>query len=367
MSRQSTVGIYICLSGAIRTFHEPCAGPRQVTHVMKPLDADVHASIAVDQHDPHRSNVRNMLDLTLVGKIVRRTLRGVRLRNLEIYPALNGSAQLAKMRYHSGAERSCSRRDLHGYAQAVGWQRCAEWMLPLEYTWIIRLRTDTMPHFRIVSLPTAAHVDRLYGTRGTAIVPFVSICECGNIDRSAGKYVQIQGRSRFRLSNPPKMPTPCSSKSLCGSGSDTFAMLAGAHAQSAYLRGYADDFCRWDPHACSVCNSNRLIPEDRVGYALASRGVPMRDLRFVSQYGYGVFVRPRGQSAAGAIVCSRKEFAQVEEHTWNMTASSVLAIPSGSWSESRRLQACLPPPARPAGWERLCLDGPQYHPSVYIQ
>ena len=257
--------------------------------------------------------------------MVQFVLHGARICNLEV---LNWNrSSLAP-----GTWESCRRNHggLNGYKQAVGFQRCAEWMLPLRYTWIIRLRTDALLPFRLVSMPTAKQVEHIFGARGTAITGFVNWCECDT--------------------------TPlCSFASLCGYTDDKFALLTGAHAQSAYLHGYGADFCHWDSRACRVCGSpGERPPEAKLGWSLATRAVPTRDIRFVSHHANPTLVRSS---------CSHH--VDVIEGTWNLSAQSLLAIPTGGWSRSRRLQACLSPEQRKPDWQWLCLHGTQAgHPSI---
>ena len=73
--------------------------------------------------------------------MVQFALRGARIRNLEVLDTNDTS--LSPDTWKSCHEDPWRKQaGLHGFKQAVGLQRCAEWMLPLHYTWIVRLRTD---------------------------------------------------------------------------------------------------------------------------------------------------------------------------------------------------------------------------------
>lgn len=340
----------VCLSGAIRTLHEPCVGHRQVTHLMLPLDADVHASVAVDLSDRRRRSGDPRHADDRVRRMVQFALRGARIRNLEVLDTNDTS--LSPDTWKSCHEDPWRKQaGLHGFKQAVGLQRCADWMLPLHYTWIVRLRTDALLPFRLISLPTAEQVERLFGSRGTAITGFMSGCECGGeMAASAGRWNTMDRKSVDWPMTPADGKTlMCNSASLCGFTDDKFALLAGAHAQAAYLRGYGADFCHWDSRACGVCGpTGERSPEAKLGWSLASRAVPTRDIRFVSHRSNPTLMRSN---------CS--QHANVIDRTWNLSAQSLAAIPTGEWSLSRQLRACLPPHERTPGWEWLCIHGTQ--------
>ena len=288
----------VCLSGAIRTLHEPCVGHRQVTHLMLPLDADVHASVAVDLSDRRRRSGDPRHADDRVRRMVQFALRGARIRNLEVLDSNDTS--LSPDTWKSCHEDPWRKQaGLHGFKQAVGLQRCAEWMLPLHCTWIVRLRTDALLPFRLISLPTAEQVERLFGSRGTAITGFMSGCECGGeMAASAGRWNTMD----WPMTPADGKTLMCNSASLCGSTDDKFALLAGAHAQAAYLRGYGADFCHWDSRACGVCGpTGERSPEAKLGWSLASRAVPTRDIRFVSHRSNPTLMRSNCSQHANVI------------------------------------------------------------------
>ena len=88
-------------------------------------------------------------------------------------------------------------------------------MLPRNYPWVIRLRSDAWVPFRLRALPSP----EVFGPIGTAITGYVGFCQ------ACRSWV-------------------CDPTTLCRYTSDQFALLAGPRAQRIYLEDFGHDFCR---------------------------------------------------------------------------------------------------------------------------
>ena len=305
-TRRARVGV--CVSGSLRTFELPCVGPRMVANVIRPLDADVFVSI----------NVPRPSEVPAARSSVASVLTGSKLIELDVHA-------------HSSSNSPCAAET--GYPQTLGLARCGSWMLPRNYTWIVRLRTDTFLPFALLELPPAPNA--LYGPAGAAITDGATHCQC-----STGQ---------------------CAPNALCQYSSDQFALLAG-RAQRTYLLGFGQDFCepqpplpalpRWPKLDNSTGRAVAPPSGRKLGWSLASRHVPVRDIRFAGRFSstFAEAVTIIRRPPAGSPSCTAAGAVQSLE----LRAETIAAIPTGAFSESRRRVACGPPHQRPKGWAVLC-------------
>lgn len=339
INRTAASGVGVCLSGSLRTFLLPCVGRRLVNTIILPLGADLFASI----------NVPNASQRNSLTPKIHRVLDGTKLIALDVHV------------YRRKRRTTCSNDNELGYPQTVGLQWCADQMLTRHYAWIVRVRTDAWVPFVVRSLPEVAP----YGPAGAAITTYTFVCQtCRDSPR-------------------------CDDTTLCYCTNDHFAMLAGARAQHAYLRGFGRDSCQrtWPlpgmeaPYAALGRPNwvNRIgdavglghlasrhpfggqpitlrdvrSPECKLGWSLASRGVPLRDLTFASCHSAAVRA-VRTSSLQGGVSCTA---AQLAPPSFELRPEAVAAVPTGPSSHSRRQVACGIRATRPAGWEALCSSG----------
>ena len=95
-----------------------------------------------------------------------------------------------------------------------------------------------------------------------------------------------------------------------------------------------------------------LAPAFKLGWSLASRHVPVRDIGFAGGHPSNAVAIIRRQ-VAGSPSCTAARSAQPFE----LRAETIAAIPTGALTDSRRRIACGPPRQRPTGWQALCAGG----------
>ena len=299
-SHADTVRVGVCISGSVRTLLLPCTGKTAVENVITPLGAEVFVSV----------NVHKEADLAPATAGVQQLLAGAKLIELDVH-----------VYRHITTTCDALKGATVGLPQSMGLRQCGEWMLPRNYDWIIRLRTDTWLPFIIHNLPSSS----LYGGRGTAITGAVDSCQ----------------RCTDELH--------CASDTLCGCTNDQIALLAGSHAQHAFLVGSAGDYCRpMTPIEGLRSGVGYELAECKLGWSLASRGVPARDLRFASCHWQGQDV-----IRDVTIIRDAKGCLDAQNRTpFKLTAASLAAIPAGPWNPRRQQLTCGTPDHRKVGYLR---------------
>ena len=235
----------VCLSGRLRFFDEPCAGPIIVRRFIKPLHAHVFAFFNVPSIEFNKSSA-----------IAHEMLADVDVQALEI--TMEEEVRPSSKTCEDGQYAN------NGFAQSRGLQRCGRAMLHRNYDWILRLRPDMYQDFAFISLPPQLDFPT---PNGVVLGSAVAACGCG----------------LFKNANLGA----CTRENLCGCIGDNFALVHGRVAQHAYFSGYADDFdnCVRKTFTCPTCrvmsgpNAQRQSPECKLGASLAHRGVPSYDIR----------------------------------------------------------------------------------------
>lgn len=357
MPVEATTGV--CLSGAFRSFEEPCAVPHLVKHVFKPLRAHIYAYL----NSPADRAEQSMA-------IAKRVLSSVEVRALHVVP------QNDTGRYSGPHHPTCTdgQGANNGYPQSRYFAKCAADMLSASapaYTWIMRIRPDMhVPYSFMAGLPRHLHFD---APRGAVFAPSAAVCGCG-LRESRPSIAWAAMKSMTRSAAQPRPPpsfsvSTCAHGTLCACSGDVFAMIYGAAAQRAYLEGYARDFdtCARRSYTCSACKVNAKppgSPECKLGATLSHRQVPVYDVRYLVNLSRPEPSAPMllkcGQFANGRCAlawCANATAA--DEHAIPILPSMLHAVPPGYWTlEAQALQkrACLAPPERRKGspWEHLC-------------
>lgn len=277
-----------CISGELRTFFAPCVGTQIRDNLLLPLNLRTHVFMN------HRSYANDTVDK------VRNLLAGVDIAALEI-------------EYLPIVERSPCPVKGRGYPLTRGLAKCfhsfrSDTKL---YTWILRIRSDHMVPFRLLSLPCA---DCYYSTypwaSGIALSASLADCACGWIN------------------------SPCGTKRThCDWVDDQFALLHGSAIHS-YFGDLRYRFC--DHHFLGLQNRqelSQLDPERRVARLL--KNVTVHDLRFIS-----CAMHPRLQRNTN---CNRANDGRLPTRTYptfDVPYRSIKTVlPIGPWDQ-RRTDVC---------------------------
>ena len=289
---------------------EPCVYRSVIDNLAIPVNADVFAFL----------NVPHLATLDRVQQEVRHILRPTRLQALSI-TLLDAPRPRLSL--------NCSVDDYaRGYMQAVGLYKCGEQMQG-RYDWILRVRSDTYIPWRLASLPAMRQPT-------VAIVGSTAECDCG-FARAPRDFERTYGKS-------------CNEGQLCGCVDDKFALLWGHRAQDAYLLGYARDFC--PGHRRIIEGMPQSLPgvglaqsECKMGWTLASRGIPATDLRFASRLSNNpLIVRAK---------CSPSQLDS--NNTYMVYPASLRTLPPGPLDPKRVAASCLPFGNKPESLKHQCM------------
>lgn len=266
-----------CIVGQVRTFFAPCVGVAMRTDILIPLNLRTHVVMHGNVTDDG----------------VRRVLAGVDVANVMIQP------------WSRPHKRNCTASG-NGMHIAHGLIRCFRSIVSdagVEYTWIVRLRSDHAPSFRITALPNAdAYYNRYPHAKGIALVNLLNHCTCGwHVSCTA-----------FRTTV------------RCSWAGDQFAFLHGT-AIVAYLRDMDQYMCDHQRMKIHRHVLHRIAPEMRVGRLLSAANVTMHDVRFIS-----LFFPPRLQRSSN---CKQTPGASARAATPAKSTSSV--FPPGPWDQRR--------------------------------
>ena len=305
-SSSSSSRIGVCISGSLRSFSQPCVHSTIVQNLVLPTQADVYAFL----------NVPDAAQIDSTHAMVSRLLQAANLKALKV-TAFSVATQPLR-------DANGSLCDAKGYAQAAGLRECGRAMLPVGYQWIMRLRPDMAYQFRLHSLPAPAAMPR----PALVIAAFVADCGCG-----------------FRLGQCVDPAT------LCGCISDNFAFILGAAAQQAYFSGYGEDFCRRRPLANLPRQTTpggkgpATPPECKLGWSLATRGIPAYDLRYASrQENHPIVVRQQ---------CAPAQW-ELLNRSFELRAAALRTLPPGPLDPRGRAATCAAVPGRKEAYRHLC-------------
>lgn len=287
-----------CISGQARTFFLPCIGPQIRDNLLLPLNLRTHVFI-------HGKNVTETR--------VRAALRGANLATVIALPPQSPSAPCPTKR--------------NGYRLTLGLFFCYRAIAgdTVEYTWVVRLRTDNAVPFRMVSLPDAAAYYSLHPwATGIALLASLGNCNCG---------------WRAKACDP-------ADRVYCGWVDDQFGLLHG-NAIKEYLHDLHVFFC--DRSRLGVPGGlylNTLDSEARLARFL--RNSTVHDMRFIS-----AAVHPRLQRSQ---TCGRPTDGQkplVLRSVLRIPRESIeTPLPDGPWDQ-RRDSVCKEQRAKKH--PRLCL------------
>ena len=324
-SKQSSMGVVgACISGQLRTFFAPCVGARMRDNVLLPLSARTAISMSEPGDVEYRKNRSEQ---------IRQLLAGVQLIGLRLEEGnatrTNGNGTIVMGGGLGGERPPCpTRGGGYSYTHHLLWcmdqfQKDAE-DHGVRHTWVLRLRSDHNVHTRLASLPDRLPYDP-DGRRGVAITGALGECECG---------------FKKRL---------CKGEPLCLWTDDQFALLHGK-AVDIYLREFRQAWCDADllqgpqflPHLRSKrwTSLDHLDSEARLAHLLSSRGVIVRDVRFVSQVAHAPLQRSSTCSPRDAVV-------NVPKESWEQ-------LPPGPWDQ-RRVSVCKASRALEPRQRTLCL------------
>ena len=304
VARQST-SVAACVNGEVRTFFQPCVGPRLAEYALTPLRADtfIFMNYKVGGINATESSHRAMN----VRERTMRMLRDVTVRHLSIEPQLSEMPP-CNLKYQGA---------FAGYHQSRGLRQCYETITDKgspTYEWVLRLRTDHSLAMRFDSLPRIPR--RFFLDKpvdGIAILGWLGGCECGWL-----------------------LPAPCTDLSMCPCVDDQFALLHG-NAIRAYLFEWRRHYCSSKNIRCPGCDQavmrrdqEGLSSECRLGRILTAERVAVRDVRWISVSAHPKIVR---------------RDTQCKHEGWNSAllnappvvadAVSLFNLPLGPWDHRR--------------------------------